>query len=63
MRRLPALAALLLAAPALACPNCAASTTAASGGTGIWWIVGAFLLVPPAVALAVALAVRRELKG
>lgn len=48
---------------ALACPSCAASMTAESGGgPGIWWIVGAFLLVPPLVAGVVLLAVQRELR-
>lgn len=57
------LAALLAARAASACPSCAASTTAASGGgPGVWLIVGAFLLVPPLVALGVAAAVRRELR-
>ncbi len=59
LRRLAtALAGLLLAwAPSLAaCPACAGS----SSGPSIWSIVGAFLLVPPALAGAVIFLIRRE---
>lgn len=55
-----AVATLLLAAgPAVAeCPACDAATP-----RSIWPIVGAFLLVPPILAAAVILLMRRELRS
>ena len=62
MRRfsLSVLATLLLrAGPALAeCPACAGAADPSQ--RSIWPIVGAFLLVPPVLAVAVILLVRRE---
>lgn len=54
-------AALLLAGAAPACPSCAGTTTVER--RKVWPVVGAFLLVPPALAVGVALAIRRELRN
>ncbi len=51
-------AALLLAAPAPACPSCAASSSPKD--PNIWPVVGAFMLVPWALAGGAVLLIRRE---
>jgi hypothetical protein len=64
MRRIAAglpLALLLRGAELLACPACAAPSS--SGGDGIWTIVGIFLVVPPLIATAIILLMRREYRA
>jgi hypothetical protein len=51
-------AALAFAAPAPACPSCAAS--ASPKDPNIWPVVGAFILVPWALAGGAVLLIRRE---
>ena len=57
MRRHAALPLLLVATRVAACPTCAGSTHSVN----VWPIVGAFILVPPLIALAVLYALRKEL--
>ena len=54
-----ALALLLRGSELLACPACAPGGSGSDGG-GIWTIVGVFLLVPPLLATAIILLMRRE---
>ena len=54
---------LLRGAELLDCPACAPSGGAGSDGGGIWTIVGVFLLVPPLIATAIILAMRREYRN
>ena len=61
MRRALLLALFLLAgARAAACPMCAGDRPAKE--FNIWPIVGAFMMVPPVLATAVIVAIRRENK-
>ncbi len=52
------LAAGLLSSPAPACPSCAA--TSSPKEPNVWPVVGAFMLVPWALAAGAVLLVRRE---
>ena len=57
-----AVALVLAAGRAAACPLCADSNTNAQGaGTSVWWAVGAFILVPPILGAFVLGLMRREL--
>ena len=56
------LAAGLLSREAVACPACAATKAEANGAaaTQLWWVTGAFLLIPSGVVLAGAMALRQQ---
>lgn len=52
----------LLSGEAAACPACAATKAEPNGAAPkqVWWVTGAFLLVPSGVVLAGALALRQQ---